>query len=112
MSHLSLVDSARPGEWDGILADTRDMLAAATAGDWDRTVRLERTRHARISRFFSAPPAAHEAPWVRRGIEEILASDAHLLALCQTSRAGASAEIVDLRRKAAANRAYGATSVA
>jgi hypothetical protein len=43
---------------------------------------------------------------VRRGIEEILESDARLLALCQAGKAEASGGILDLHRKAAANRAY------
>lgn len=112
MSALALVDDARSREWEEILADTRTLLAAATAGDWDRATRLERERYARIRRFFATAPAPHEAAWVRRGIEEILDSDAHLLKLCQEGRGQASAEVIDLRQKAAANRAYAKTAAA
>jgi hypothetical protein len=107
---LSLVNNLRPGEWDGILAHTRDMLKAARAGDWDRVIPLERERHARIAQFFSSAPAPHEAAWVRSGIIEILESDEHLLMLCQTRRDDASSGIVDLHRKAAANQAYARTA--
>jgi hypothetical protein len=107
---LSLVDKARPAEWDGILADTRAMLEAASSGDWDSAVRLERERQTRIARFFAARPAPHESAWVRRGIEEILESDARLLALCQAGKAEASSGILGLRRKAAANRVYARTA--
>lgn len=106
MTPLTLVDKARPAEWDGILADTRAMLEAASCGDWDGAVRLERGRQVRIARFFAQRPAPHESAWVRRGIEEILGSDARLLALCQAGRARASDGILDLRRGAAAERAY------
>jgi hypothetical protein len=107
---LSLVNNVRPGEWDGILAHTRDMLNAANTGDWDRVIPLERERQARIERFFSSAPAPHEADWVRSGIVEILESDKRLLALCQTRKEEASTGIVDLHRKAAANRAYERTA--
>lgn len=110
MTVLSLVNNIRPGEWDGILAHTRDMLKAANAGDWDLVIPLERERHARIERFFSSAPAPHEAAWVRSGIIEILASDERLLALCQTHKHNAAAGIVDLHRKATANRAYERTA--
>ncbi len=106
MTVLSLVNNARPGEWDGILAHTRDLLKAAKDGDWDLAMLLERERHARIEHFFSNAPAPHETAWVRSGIVEILESDERLLALCQTGKAEASSGLVDLRRKAAANRAY------
>lgn len=112
MPQLSLVDKARPVEWDGILDDTRAMLEAARGGDWDSAVRLERERQARIARFFAARPAPHESAWVRRGIEEILASDACLLALCQAGKAEASGGILDLRRGAAASRVYARTASA
>jgi len=110
VSALSLVDDSRPREWDGILADTRNLLAAARAGDWDRATRLERERRARIESFFATAPAPHEVAWVRSGIEEILASDARLLKLCQEGKEKVSAEIVELRQKAAANRAYAKTA--
>jgi hypothetical protein len=106
MTLLSLVDNARSSEWEGILTDTRAMLDAATSGDWDSAMRLERERHARILRFFAVAPAPYESTWVRRGIQEILDSDARLLSLCQAGKAEAFGEIVDLRRKAAANRIY------
>jgi hypothetical protein len=107
---LSLVNNLRPGEWDGILAHTRDMLEAARAGDWDLVVPMERERHARIERFFSHAPAPHEAAWVRSGIIEILESDERLLVLCQKHKDDAAAGIVDLHHKAAANRAYERTA--
>jgi hypothetical protein len=106
VTQLSLVDKTRPGEWNGILADTRAMLDAARSGDWDSAVLLERERQARLAHFFAARPAPHESAWVRRGIEEILESDARLLALCQAGKAEASGGILELHRKAAANRAY------
>ena len=110
MTVLSLVNNARPGEWHGILAHTRDMLEAAKTGDWDLVIPLERERHARIERFFSSAPAPHEADWVRSGIAEILESDERVLALCHAGKSEASAGLVDLRRKAAANRAYERTA--
>lgn len=110
MTVLSLVNNVRPGEWDGILAHTRNMLKAATAGDWDLVIPLERERHARIERFFSSTPAPHEAPWVRSGIIEILESDERLLVLCQTRKDDAVSGIADLHRKAVANRAYERTA--
>lgn len=112
MTLLSLVDKSRPVEWEGILADTRAMLEAAGSGDWDMAVRLERERRTRIARFFAERPAPHESGWVRRGIEEILESDARLLALSQETKAEAFGEIADLRRKAAANRVYERTAAA
>lgn len=112
MPRLSLVDNARSTEWEGILADTRAMLEAATFGDWDNAVRIEHERRARIARFFTAAPAPHESAPVRRGIVEILESDARLLTLCQASKAEAFGEIADLRRKAAANRVYERTAAA
>lgn len=112
MTLLTLVDKARPVEWDGILADTRAMLEAASSGDWGSAVRLERERNARIAQFFAARPAPHEAAWVRRGIEEILESDARLLAICQVGKAEASDGIHELHRSAAANRVYARTASA
>ncbi|MEY6431903.1 flagellar protein FliT [Thioalkalicoccus limnaeus] len=110
MNRLSLVDTTRPVEWDGILADTRAMLEAAQAGDWERVMRLERERQPRIERFFAAEPGPHETTWVRRGIEEILVSDEAVLTLCQAGRSAASSKILDLRHKAAANRVYERTA--
>jgi len=112
MTRLAVVDPSRPREWDDILEGTRELLAAAKAGDWDRATRLEGERRTRIERFFAAAPAPHEAAWVRSGIEEILASDARLLELCRQGKAQAGAEVVDLRHKAAANRAYTKTAAA
>lgn len=107
---FSVVNNARRSEWDDILAWTREMLSAATAGDWDRTTRLEQERRARILRFFETAPADYEAPWVRSGIQEILQSDDRLLELCQSEKAQASAEIIDLRHGAAARQAYRQTA--
>jgi hypothetical protein len=110
MTMLSLVNTVRPGEWDGILAHTRDMLEAAKTGDWERVIPLERERHARIARFFSRAPAPHETDWVRSGILEILESDEHLLVLCQAHKDDAATGMMELHRKTAANRAYEKTA--
>lgn len=108
MTSLSLVDNDRPFDWDVILEQTRLMLDAAGAGDWERVVVLERERHGRIKRFFSDVPAPHEADWVRRGIEVILELDGRLLTLSQSGKTEASTAVIDIRRKAEANRAYAA----
>ncbi|AGA89133.1 hypothetical protein Thimo_0262 [Thioflavicoccus mobilis 8321] len=112
MRRLAVVDPSRPREWDDILENTRALLAAAMSGDWGRAMQLERERHARIDHFFATAPALHEAAWVRRGIEEILVSDARLSELCQREKARAGAEVIDLRHKAAASRAYAKATAA
>lgn len=107
---LKLVDTARAGEWEEILANTRGMLAAATADDWDRVVALEAERRARIKGFFAAAVAPYESAWVRDGIQEILESDRKLLAMSQDRKQDRSRRVVELRRGSAANDAYSRTA--
>jgi hypothetical protein len=45
---------------------------------------------------------------VRRGIEEILASDRELLAMSQRQKERRSADILQLRQRAVVEKAYGA----
>lgn len=110
MAGLSLVNNRRFDAWTEILAQTRGMLAAGEAGDWDRVAVLERERQGAIVRFFKETAARHEAVWLQEGIAELLGLDGRLLALCQAGRAEASAAVVDLRRKAAAKRSYADTA--
>jgi hypothetical protein len=107
MSMLTLVDKTRLQDWDDILAHTREMLEAGTAGEWDRVVAVEAVRRDQIARFFAGGIADYEAAHVRQGIQEILESDRQLLALSQRQKDQRSVEIVQLRRRAAVQRTYG-----
>jgi hypothetical protein len=107
---LSVVNNLRCDAWNEILAQTRAMLAAGEAGDWDQVAVLERERQKAITRFFRDDSAPHEAVWLQQGIEQLLGLDDRLLALCQAGRAEASAAVVELRRKAVAKRSYADTA--
>ena len=109
---LSLVDPRRTGEWGLILTHTREMLEAARCGDWERVTALETVRREGISRFFATAVARYEAQAVKRGIEEILATDRRVLALTRNQHALARGNIVQFRRRANAHSAYEANSVA
>jgi hypothetical protein len=110
VSTLCLVDPSRLEAWDGILSHTRAMLEAGRAGDWDRVVALEAIRRDEIARFFAGGIADYEVVHVRQGIQEILESDRKLLDISQREKTQCSAQIVQLRRRAAVQRTYGAAA--
>jgi hypothetical protein len=103
-------DIARLSDWEVLLSITRQMLAMASAGDWDCVLPLEEERRARIARFFATTVSPQEADSVREGILEILESDKRLLELSQQQRGKRSADVLQFRQKAAAQRAYAATA--
>ena len=109
-SALSLVKPERINDWRVIVQHTRDMLHAANAGDWDRVTTLESQRREDIARFFAIAVAPYEAQQVRDGIREILESDAKLLALTRGQCAQTTGNIVQMRQRANAHKAYEATA--
>ena len=103
---LALVDPAREGDWNRILAYTREMLQAARRGEWEAVAKQQAHRGQLIRDYFGVGVGPHEAPRVEKGIREILASDRDLLDLTVRERDQVGAKVISLTRGSAARKAY------
>ncbi|WJW74580.1 flagellar protein FliT [Thiohalobacter sp. IOR34] len=92
-------------ELDSLLVLTRDLRAAAEAGDWERVVTLEAERGLCIERLFAELPAGNE-PQLRQAILEIQSSDQEVMRLAQARRQWLGEQLQTIARGRSAVSAY------
>jgi hypothetical protein len=78
-----------PGQCErlaGVLTMTRDMLAAAEAGDWERVAELERQRRDDLNQCFAAPPSQEHGELVAEALAVILHLNEELMSRLRAAR--------------------------
>ena len=88
----------------------RQMLAAARAGDWDRTGELQADCHRIAAELFAQPVSATDARAVADGIGELKSLHDEVMQLCRSARENYMDEIDGLNQGRQGVDAYTANS--
>jgi len=108
---LRLIEGGqRAHDWPRIERLSRDMLAAARAGEWARVGELEAERGELIGQFFAQSLDAADAQALADGIRRVLESDRLTLSLGGDEREALKERMTGLARGSKAAHAYQANS--
>lgn len=104
---MSIVMDGCSSSLDLFLCVTRELLASAQAGDWERVVALEGSRRPLIHASFPSGVEVDHDPARQAAIQEILDADRVVMALAAEQRDCLRSQLRDLANGRTALRCYG-----